>query len=56
MPQGKNELLLPELFIDSTLINNYATPIIKKVDFDIKVDEDTTEAQAYVLLRQAVAD
>lgn len=56
MPQGSDELLLPEEFIDSPLINNYATPIIKKIDFDIGVDEDINQEQALEQLRQAVLD
>ena len=54
MPQGNNELLLPEQFIESPLISSYAFPIFKKVELDIGVDEETTEEQAYELMRAAV--
>lgn len=33
MPQGKDELLLEEKYVDSPLINNYVSPIYKKVEF-----------------------
>lgn len=55
MPIGFDGLLLPEKYIDSTLINNYRSPLIKKVNFDIGVNEDTTESQAYELMRTEVA-
>ena len=53
MPQGRDELLLPEMYVDSPLINNYTFPRIAKIEFDIGVDEDTTEEQACVLMRAA---
>src|SRR5699024_6941906 len=34
MPQGNDELLLPEKYIDSELVDEYAFPYIKKVDFN----------------------
>lgn len=55
MPVGKNGLLLPEVYIDSTLIDNYHSPIIRVIDFDIGVDEDTTASEAYDLIRAEVA-
>lgn len=54
IPVGNNELMLPEVYIDSTLIDNYTTPIIKTVSLNIGVDENTTEAQALELMRQEV--
>ncbi|HEY5524895.1 MAG TPA: phage tail spike protein [Clostridium sp.] len=53
---GKDGLMLPEKYIDSRYINNFAHPKIKVVEFaDIGVDADAgiTEAQAIVLLRTA---
>ncbi len=41
MPQGKDELLLSEKYVDSPLINNYAFPIYKKVE----VSDATTEQE-----------
>lgn len=47
MPQGKDELILDNKYVDSPIINNYFTPIYKKIEFsDIGVDDDTTESQA----------
>lgn len=33
MPQGANELLLPEKYVTSPLVNKYVNPKIRKVDF-----------------------
>ena len=39
VPLGFDGLMLPEIYVDSPLINNYPTPKIAKVDFnDIKFD------------------
>jgi phage-related protein len=39
VPLGFDGLMLPEIYVDSPLINNYPTPKIAKVDFnDIKYD------------------
>lgn len=57
MPQGKDELLLDELYVDSPLINNYFAPFYQKIEFsDIGVDEDNNidEDTAKDLLRAAV--
>lgn len=54
MPIGANGLLLPEKYIDSPLIKNYKAPLIRKVELKIGVDEDTTEEQAYELMREEV--
>lgn len=54
VPQGANELLLPEYQIDSPLLETYRNPIVAKYEFsDISVDEETTEEQAYEKLREA---
>ena len=55
-PVGNNELTLPEKYVDSPLINNYAFPRIKTIPLDIGVDEDTTEEQAYQLMRDKCAE
>lgn len=55
MPIGRDGLLLPEKYIDSTHIHLYKAPIIKKIEFDIGVDDDTTAEEAYDLLRAEVA-
>ena len=55
MPIGLDGLLLPEKYIDSTLINNYRSPLIRKVELNIGIDENTTESQAYELMRTEVA-
>lgn len=55
MPQGANELLLEEKYVDSPLINNYFNPIYKKIEFsNISVDENTTLEEAQNLLREEV--
>lgn len=59
MPQGYDGLLLPEKYIESSLINNYPEPIIRKVEFsEVQIIEDmenpensVTEEQALELLR-----
>lgn len=54
MPVGKDGLLLPEKFVDSPLINNYNYPKMDSMDLEIGLDENTTEEQAYELMRNAV--
>ena len=57
MPQGKDELLLDELYVDSPLIGNYFAPFYQKIEFsDIGVDEDNNidEETAKDLLRATV--
>ena len=62
MPVGNEELILPEKYIDSPLINNYNQPYIKKVEIDIGVEEATddkegvTQEEAFDIMRQAVND
>lgn len=52
--QGKDDLHLDTKYIDSPLINNYFMPFYKKVEFDIGIDENTTEEQAKEQLLNAV--
>lgn len=60
MPEGYDGLLLPELYVDSSLINNYPTPKIAKVEFeDVKYDPNDEKAyhdinDAYDELRKRV--
>lgn len=57
LPIGFDGLLLPELFIDSPIINNYTKPKIRKLEYpDILVDEENgiTPEMAYEQLRNAV--
>lgn len=55
MPQGNNELLLDERYIDSPKINNYFAPFYKKIEFsDIGVDDNTNEEEAKELLKKEV--
>ena len=66
IPIGFDELMLPEIFVDSDNINDYHAPLVKKVEFnDIKIitadeaetpDQIVTEAQAQEQLRVAVRD
>ena len=61
IPQGTNELLLPEYYIDSPKINNYEKVYHRKINFDIGVQEAdeegngevVTQEQAYNMLRAA---
>lgn len=58
-PIGFDGLLLPEMCIDSPLINNYIHPIIQKLEFsEIAIDEDNgiTREMALEQLREAVYD
>lgn len=62
MPLGYNELMIPEKYVDSTLINNYPFPRIAIYKFeDIKYDPDDeeayhTEAAAQQALRDKVQE
>ena len=56
-PVGFDGLLLPELFIDSPIIENYIHPKIQKLEFsEIQIDEENgiTQEMAVEQLRQAV--
>ena len=44
VPVGKDGLMLDDVYVDSPLINNYATPIIKKVEVD---SDDPAELENY---------
>lgn len=45
VPLGFDGLMLPEIYVDSPLIENYPTPKVAKVDFnDIKYDPEDPEA------------
>lgn len=56
MPQGSNELILPEKFIDSPLIDNYPNPVIRKINFNEIgiIENEVTEEEAYNQLRNKV--
>lgn len=45
MPMGREELLLPEKYVDSPLIGNYIHPYIQKKQFDIGIEEKTEESE-----------
>lgn len=59
LPLGFDGLMIPEIYVDSPLINEYQTPKIGKVEFsDIKYDPEDEEAyhtleEAYQALRDA---
>lgn len=54
IPQGADELLLPEYYIDSPKINNYYQPFIRHMEFsDIKVVEEATDDSPAVTLEEA---
>ena len=53
-PQGKDDLHLDKKYVDSPLINNYFMPFYKKMEFDIGIDDNTTEEQAKQNLLEAV--
>ena len=54
MPQGADELLLPELFVESSIIENYPTPIIRKIEFSqIKINENPADNEVLVTRQQA---
>lgn len=61
MPQGFDGLLLPELYVDSPLINNYPTPKVQKIEYnDVVYDPDIEGAyhdiqDAYQELRRRAA-
>ncbi|MDR1606372.1 MAG: phage tail protein [Streptococcaceae bacterium] len=57
MPEGTDGLFLPEKYVDSPLINQYVSPKIKVIKYDIKVGEDEgdypTADLAYAALRES---
>lgn len=56
MPVGRDGILLPEKYVDSPLIGNYVYPRVREIKFDIGIDDETTEEEAYEKLRQACID
>lgn len=62
IPIGYDGLMLPEIYVDSPLINDYFTPKISKAEFsNIKYDPNDTEAyqteeEAYEALRNATRE
>lgn len=52
LPKGSDELLLPEIYVDSPLINNYPFPIIREIEVsDAKVSDEMSLEEAYQLMR-----
>ncbi|MCM3219665.1 phage tail protein [Bacillus cereus] len=52
MPQGANELLLPEKYVTSPLVNKYVNPKIRKIDFPevkAKIGDATNDDEALPL-------
>lgn len=56
LPIGFDGLMLPEVYVDSPIIDNYLTPRIAKVEFqNIKYDPESTEEGVYTNLDDAYA-
>lgn len=58
MPEGADGIFLPEKYVDSHHINNYVTPKIKVIKYDVEIGENEgefTQAQAFVELRRLAA-
>lgn len=54
LPLGFDGLMLPEVYVDSPIINDYLTPRIAKVEFsNIKYDPESTEDDAYTNIEDA---
>lgn len=54
IPIGFDGLMLPEIFVDSPIINDYYTPKISKVEFEnIKYSTDETDDTAYHNIEEA---
>ena len=58
MPVGNDGIMLPEIFVDSPLINNYYAPFYYKLDVDVGVDEEAgiTLEDCYIKMREAVQE
>ena len=58
MPIGKDGIILPEKYVDSSLINNYYAPFYYKFDVDIGVDADKgiTLNDCYTAMRAAAQE
>jgi phage minor structural protein len=52
-PKGKEGLELPEIYVDSPYVGSYGFPRIKEVEFEIGIDDETTEGEAIIQLREA---
>lgn len=54
LPLGYDALMLPEVYVDSPLINTYPTPKIRKYEFsDIKYDPGSEEEGVYTDIQDA---
>lgn len=54
LPLGYDALMLPEVYVDSPLINTYPTPKIRKYEFsDIRYDPDSEEEGVYTDIQDA---
>ncbi|MBR2785053.1 MAG: phage tail protein [Clostridia bacterium] len=54
LPLGFDGLMLPEVYVDSPLIDTYLTPRIAKVEFsNIKYDPESTESGVYTNIEEA---
>lgn len=54
LPLGFDGLMLPEVYVDSPIIDNYLTPRIAKVEFsNIKYDPESTEEGVYTNIDEA---
>lgn len=54
MPKGKDELLLPQKYVDSSLINNYFQPLISLVEFNNIEDIETLKNETEKLFEQGI--
>lgn len=56
LPLGFDGLMLPEVFIDSTHIDDYLTPKVAKVEFsNIQYDPESTDENVYTDIEEAYA-
>ena len=54
LPQGRDALLLPELFIESPIADNYPSRIIRKIEFeDIGINENPEDEETPITYEQA---
>ncbi len=54
LPMGFDGLMIPEVYVDSPLINQYPTPKIRKYEFsEIRYDPDSTEEGVYTDINDA---
>ena len=53
VPQGANGLSLPEVYIDSPIINTYRNPIVKTMEFnEVEENDEVTQEEACEKLRE----